>query len=301
MTPRAQFGFALVLVLWALVLLTTIGVSFGFAVRVETGSGTALADQVQAEAIATAGVRRAILGLIAEDNELRWKSDGRTYKIVWPDADLHVTIRAESGKIDLNAASPQLLIGLFENLFSEADAEALTGAVVDWRDRDDRLSENGAEVEEYEAAGRSGPANARFTSVAELSQVMGFNGAMTEIATPYLTVYSKQPRVNVLSAGVGVLAAIPDISYEMAEQFVIQREADLAAEQTPDVTAFKASRRFVATRQTASVVEIKANAVLSGGASATVEAVINTRAGDQAYETLNWRTPMPPPVVDNNE
>ena len=146
MTPRTESGFALILVLWALVLLTTIGVSFGFAVRVETGSGTVLTDQVKAEAIATAGVRRAILGLIAEDPTERWVTDGRWYDIGWQDADLRVTLRAESGKIDLNAASPQLLAGLFENLFPESDRNALTDAVVDWRDRDDRVSENGAEA-----------------------------------------------------------------------------------------------------------------------------------------------------------
>ena len=134
MTLRTQSGFALVLVLWALVLLTTIGVSFGFAVRVETGSGTALADQVKAEAIATAGVRRAILGLIAEDTSMRWKTDGREYEIAWQDATLRVTLKAESGKIDLNAASPQLLSGLFANLFPDVETQPLTDAVMDWRD-----------------------------------------------------------------------------------------------------------------------------------------------------------------------
>ena len=237
MTPRTESGFALILVLWALVLLTTIGVSFGFAVRVETGSGTVLTDQVKAEAIATAGVRRAILGLIAEDPTERWVTDGRWYDIGWQDADLRVTLRAESGKIDLNAASPQLLAGLFENLFPESDRNALTDAVVDWRDRDDRVSENGAEADEYAAAGRTGPANARFGSVAELSQVLGFDGAMVEKARPFLTVFSRQPRVNLFAAKAEVLAALPDVTREMADQFVAQREADLAAGQTPDVRA----------------------------------------------------------------
>ena len=120
---------------------------------------------------------------------------------------------------------------------------------------------------------------------------------MVEKARPFLTVFSRQPRVNLFAAKAEVLAALPDVTREMADQFVAQREADLAAGQTPDVRALGASRRFVDIRPTASVVEIRANATLAGGASATVEAVVNTRVSDQAYETLDWQTPMPPPVV----
>lgn len=292
---RTERGFALVLVLWAMILLTVIGVSFGFAVRVETETGAQLADQVRAEAAATAGIRRAILGLLTNDVDLRWQSDGREYEIPWPDATLRVTIRAENGKIDLNYAAAPLLAGLFEDQLPEADAAALADAVVDWRDRDERRSDNGAEAEEYRAAGRWGPANLPFASVAELSQVLGFDGATVERLTPYLTVFARRPRINPIAADVTVLAAIPEISRDLAEQFVAQRATGMSDDQTPDLTLLAPGTSYIDTRLAATAAAIRAEARLPGDAAAAVEAVINLRSRGQAYEILDWRLPLPTP------
>jgi general secretion pathway protein K len=290
---RTDRGFALVLVLWAMILLTVIGISFGFAVRIETGAGTLLADQVRAEAAATAGIRRAVLGLLATERELRWHTDGRQYEIPWPDATLRVSMRAENGKIDLNYAPRQLLAGLFENLLPGADADALADAVIDWRDRDDRRSAQGAEDFEYRAAGRWGPANSRFTSVAELSQVLGFDAAMVSTLTPHLTVFARRPRIDPVAANATVLAAIPGISPTLAEQFVVERDAALAADTEPDLRLLAPGSRYLDTRGTGSVASIRSEARLEGGASAVIEAVINLRARGQAYEVLDWRQPLP--------
>jgi general secretion pathway protein K len=294
---RAERGFALVLVLWALILLTTIGMAFGFAVRIESASGVALSEQVQAEAIATAGVRRAILGLLVEDNDARWKTDGRVYDIPWPDATLRATMRAENSKIDINHARQPLLEGLFAALLPESDPEVLAAAVLDWRDRDDRMTREGAERDEYAAVGRRGPANARFASVEELAQVLGFDGTMLEQLRPYITVYGQSHKVNALTADVAVLAAIPDISGETAGQFVAERDAAIAAGEAPDLDLLRAGNRYLDRRLRPLVVNIRANARLHGGAAAAIDAVVLLRSRSKPYEILDWRQPLPDPAA----
>ena len=300
---RAESGFALVLVLWALILLTTIGMAFGFAVRTESASGLALSESVKAEAIATAGVRRAILGLLLKDREARWRTDGRTYVIPWADAALHASIRAENGKIDINYAQQPLLEGLFELLLPDTEPQVLAAAVLDWRDRDDTPRTEGAEQEDYEAVGRRGPTNAPFASIEELAQVLGFDSHMLEQLRPYVTVYGRNARVNAVSAGVRVIAAIPGISTEIAEQFVNDRDAKIAEgegkdeDETPDFSLLSAGDRYLDKRTNASLVNIRASARLAGGASAIVEAVVLLGNRGKPYEILDWVLPPSEPPV----
>ena len=245
--PCHSRGYALVLVLWVLVLLTTIGIGFSYAVKVESHTGSALADRVRTEAIADAGIRRALLGLQAKAKGDRWKSDGRIYEIPWPDATLRITMRAENGKIDLNAAPRELLAGLFSSQLSDVDGEALADAVIDWRDRDDRRSPNGAEAGDYRAAGRGyEPANSRFNSVAELSQVMGFDGESMQKVKPISP--CTRERINALSADEAVLAAIPNVGPDLAAQFVAGREQALDLGDKVDTGLLAGASRYLENR-----------------------------------------------------
>ncbi len=63
--PRRQRGLALVTVLWVLVLLALIAASFTHTTRTEINLTRNLIEAARAEALADAGVNRAILGLLA--------------------------------------------------------------------------------------------------------------------------------------------------------------------------------------------------------------------------------------------
>ncbi|MEJ2577095.1 MAG: type II secretion system protein GspK [Gammaproteobacteria bacterium] len=291
---RADRGFALVLVLWALILLTGIGLAFGFAVRVETGSGSILLDQVRAEAAAAAGVRRAVYGLLADDERLRWQADGRAYQMPWADANLRISMLTETGKIDLNYAPAPLLEGLFANLFPDVDAAALSAAVVDWRDRDDRPGEGGAERDAYAALGRPGPANQRLASVDELAQVIGFDAAMVDRLRPHVTVYAMRPRIDALTADLEVLAAVPGLTRAAAAQFVANRPQQADGDARPDLRALAAGARYLESRRRVNVVRIRAEATQPDGFTATVEAVVRISGrGGGNHEILDWRVPLP--------
>lgn len=210
-TPReGHSGIAIVVVLWALVLLSVLVASFTFTTRTEVNVARNLVDNAQAEALADAGVYRAIFGLIGPSDAEKLRADGTLYAFRLGDGEVRFAITDEGGKIDLNTASPQLL----QRLFIAAGADpgrvaALADAVVDFRDADDLRRLDGAEDPEYAMAGLSHDAkDAPFNTVDELRQVLGMDPALVTNVLPALTVFSRLKSPRVESAPPLVRAAI---------------------------------------------------------------------------------------------
>lgn len=295
MTRRTR-GFALILTIWAMLLLSGLAASLAFAVRVETQAAIAVVDQLRGEAIVEAGIRRAILALAAATPTARWLTDGRRYPIRWPGAKLSVRLRSESGKIDLNFAPAELLGGLFRTVLDDdIDSEALASAVIDWRDRDQHSSVRGAEAPAYVSAGRDYvPADGPLMSVAELGQVLGFTSNMVERLRPYVSVHSRRPRVDALAADAVVLGAIPGIDADTARRFVEQRDNSMNQGDKIDFSILDGGRRYLEFRPTASVLEITSTAQLDSGASAQRVAVVRVRPGSGRYQILLQQSPATP-------
>lgn len=242
-------GFALILVIWSLVLLASLATGFAYAVRHQARVAADVADVARAEAAATAALHTMVLTLGMSDREARRQSDIGIHRVAWPQADITVQVKSESGRIDVNRAPRELLAGLFALLLPDANPEALADALIDWRDRDDRPGPAGAEQAAYAEAGYVyGPANTAFYSVNELSQVIGFDSRIVETVRPYLTVYSRQPRLNAASADLIALQAIPGIDQAAAQAFIAQRDNALANGDEVDYTPLRDARRYVNTR-----------------------------------------------------
>jgi general secretion pathway protein K len=272
---RRKQGFALILVIWSLVLLSSLAGGFAYAVRHEARVAADMESIARAEAIATAVLHTAVLALSNTDPEQRWQADSQTHLIPWPGASSKVRVRSESGRIDLNRAPRELLAGLFSELFADADPNALADAVIDWRDSDDRPEPAGAELNTYIQAGyRYGPPNDPFDSVNELSQVIRFDSEMLARAGDYLTVYSRQPRINAASADLVALAAVPGIDRDKAQEFIAHRERVLAEGGTLDYTALATGRRFLDTRPGGKYLSLDIEVVLDEGLRRREHAVI---------------------------
>lgn len=223
-------GMALMLVIWALVLMSSLATGFALGVRHEIRVAGDLASMAHAEAAAVAALHKAVLEIASPDRERPWQADSSWHRFQWDQASVAVQVQAENGRIDLNRAPHDLLMGLFEQILPDADHQALLDAVLDWRDPDDRSRPEGAEEREYSRAGYPyGPPNRPFRSLNELSQVLGFDRSQVAALLPYLTIYSRSNRIHAASADLAVLAAIPGIEREDAESFVLQR--DLAQEE----------------------------------------------------------------------
>ena len=204
-------GAALLLVMWLVLLLSGLVASYAMSARIESMQGNGAARGVVAGEAARAGVEYAVSRLMEQDPARRWAADGRGYQLPFGGAKVMVEIRDETAKIDLNAAAPALLSGLFVELGEPRErAERLAGAIVDWRDPDN-LSQpvGGAEDPAYASAGLAwGAKDAPFDSVAELEQVLGMRPALFAAAAPHLTVYSGNGTPDANIADGVVLAAM---------------------------------------------------------------------------------------------
>jgi len=222
---QREKGIALVLVLWVTLLMSVIAGSFALSARTEAVQSKILFNEAQARFMAEAGLNRAVFELRNPDPATRWIADGRVYEMELDGVQIEIKMIDESGKIDLNQANEELLIGLFASVGVGLDeAIGLADKVMDWIDADEEVRLSGAEDGDYFAADyRHGAKDAPFDTVPELIQVMGIGYELYRKIEPALTVYSGRKNVNLAFAPREVLLAIDGITAEMADDFIVQR------------------------------------------------------------------------------
>ncbi|WP_223787070.1 general secretion pathway protein GspK [Marinicella meishanensis] len=222
---KRQQGIALVLVLWVTLLMSVIAGSFALSARTESLQSRILFNEAQARFLAEAGLNRAVYELRNPDPETRWIADGRVHRFQLDGASIEIKITDESGKIDLNQAGEELLVGLFASVGIEYDeAIGLVDKIMDWKDADEEIRLAGAEDADYFAAGYPhGAKDAPFDTVPELIQVMGIDYEVYQKIQPALTVYSGRKNINLAFAPKEVLMSIDGITGEMADAFIAER------------------------------------------------------------------------------
>ena len=320
---RREQGVALVAVLWVVTLLAAIAASFVGTTRSESDLAFNQVENAKAEALADAGVQRAILAIFqeleADDEGLDEAGeeaaddtgspdeagteaalptggptlafDGRPYNWAFAGGVVRLSIQDEGGKIDLNGAPEELLQGLFESAGTDpAVAQALAAAVADFRDSDEERSPVGAEDLDYAAAGLSREAkDAPFTSVAELQQVLGMTRPLFDAVEPALTVYTQSRGIDPETAPPEALRALPQIGPAEVEAVLGARAAG-----EEDLEAYIASAEPFLTPISSAVYMIRAEARTAGGAVFVREAVVSLSAGgDLPYSLLAWRRGRP--------
>ena len=194
-------GFALLIVLWAVVLLTLLATQLTAAGRTELQLAANLRSAAAAETAADGAVYEAVYHLL--DPADTWAADGADRALRVPGARAVLRIEDEAGKINPNTAPPELLRALLRRLGADRRvSEGIAAAIVDWRFPNKQGQPGGAKEPQYRAAGRDyGPAGAPFRSVAELGAVLG--------VTPDLLA-KLEPNISVLTdADPDLLAAPP--------------------------------------------------------------------------------------------
>jgi len=226
--PTEQAGVALVGVLWLLALLTLIGLNLSTSSRIELQLTANLKAAAAAAHAADAGVNWAQWSLM-QANTAGWLADGSTRSLELDGLQITVALFDEQGKIDLNEAGGELLRGLFLAVeLSDEEALALSEAILDWRDEDDERRPQGAEVDEYLAAGLKPPANRAFERLGDLRRVLGMSPALYARVAPALTLLSNKAEVNPLMAPPLVLQALPGLGVESIEQYIEVRRRNYA-------------------------------------------------------------------------
>ena len=118
-----ELGFALVLVLWVLSLLTIMAGSFALTMRRESTVVAGIKDNAAAAAAAEAGIAYAEMMLLNPDQIKRWRADGNIYQVDFGSTKVRLRLLSEAGKIDINKANLALLQALMAQAPLEEDEQ----------------------------------------------------------------------------------------------------------------------------------------------------------------------------------
>ena len=214
--PISSRGIALISVLWVLILLSVLAAGLMRSSRTQVDLARNAADSAQAEALTEAGLSLAVLNLLQANPSDRWQVNGAVYGWRFGGGEMRISVQDEAGKVDLNAAAPELLAAFFEAAGAEPrEAEALSEALADYRDIDQDPRALGAEDPDYQAAGydheaKDGP----LTVIEELRLVYGMPSELYDRLAPAVTVYSRQPQPHPELSGPLARAALDGAVYQ---------------------------------------------------------------------------------------
>jgi general secretion pathway protein K len=231
-----QSGIALVIVLWAVLLLTVLAGSQVLQARTYYQFAVVEVRSAKARALAEAGVQLGLHQLISGAEQ---PAPG-PFRLA--EGEIRLRIENERGKLDLNSGDGAVLQGLLTRYVEESAAESLLASIQDFKDTDDEVRESGAEAAEYRAAGLDyTPKNARFEAVVELQAVLGMTPGVYAAIAPFLTVHTRQRNVQPDLAS-GVLREL--LAGESAEQpAAVPPEEDGDPLELPDQSGFGALGR----------------------------------------------------------
>jgi len=208
--PEGERGFVLIIVIAVLGLLALAAAGFAQVTRSQVKAAASNVGSSAARGLADAGVQLAVLDLVLGRQDPSYQrrfavgekpfacdaGDGRR---------LAISITDEAGKVDLNTAADPLLQAL---LVGVGAGKSVADAIVDFRDDDNIKRPQGAERDEYSAAGRPGPKNAPFSAVEEIEQVLGVDAELAARLRPHITVYTGQPGIDTTSASRELLSIL---------------------------------------------------------------------------------------------
>ena len=278
--PRRQRGVALLLVLWACTLLAILLGGYAVLARTAALQTRYQFAQTRAHYAAEAGLMRAIYGLQDPAATRRWVGDGRTYPFDFDGARVQVSMIDEGGKVDLNAATPQVLQGLFRAAGLDATAAGqLAANVVDWRSFVAVPGQAARARAGYAAAGRDyGPRHGPFASLEELQLVLGMTPELYQKLEPAITIWSGRATPDPNTAPPLALAAIPGLDPQQLQAVQAARQHNAGAGAPPIGGGITHS--------------IRSQAELADGTRAVIRATVRFRPGGmgaQPYAVLRWQ------------
>jgi type II secretory pathway component PulK len=334
--PRArdgERGIALLMVLWVFMVLTVLVAEFSRSMRDDAVAAQNVAEEVQARGVAIAGMNTAIYRTLKmreqhgdddataideEDEEERWLPDGTWHNGQYGAGTYAVRMIDEGGKISLDKPDEALLRRIFQNLGLDQDSqEALTDAILDWRDKDSLRRLHGAEDEYYlkkpvPYRAKNGP----FDSVDELLLVRGVTRELFFGTPPVgglgrdegpppvplkeiFSVFNRTGNINVRYAPAAVLRVLlsggngEDVDADV-EEVIAARSSDPGSA----LTLLRAkvgdplARRLVERKAHTIAIDVRA-AMQTGQVQARVGAVVEFGEDTEGFHIARWFDRLP--------
>lgn len=285
---RDNGGFVLIAVLSVLALLSAMVVVVLGASRDSVDAALLSSLETRRQALLQSGLSLAAyelvqLGLpIDRVNNQQFRFD---------DGTITLGVTTDAGQIDLNASGKDLLAAAYRAAgLTALSPQIFAARVIDWRDADEKETENGAEASAYaEAKLDYRPRNGAFRNIDDLRWVMGVSAADIQALRGFLTIYNPRGRLNTYAASPGLIAALPRIASETVSEVVLARARPGAAasETLDDLLLVQASLVDTAPPVT---FRVRIEAMLKGVPEPRrVEAVITSGvAAGSAFHVLYW-------------
>jgi general secretion pathway protein K len=294
LSRREEDGFVLVAVLWMLAALATLA-SIYSAYAIQTADAAhSLDDRVQAEESVRSAIEMTVYRLLSAPKQARPSQGEFTLKV--GRTGIAVRFRSEAARIDLNAAPPDLLAGIFTATGVESgQAKTYADRVVGWRAKPDS-SAGGNEAKLYSASGSAyPPRQAPFDNGLELALVLGLPAPVVARVLPFVTVFSGRPEIDVACADRTVLAALPGMTPEILSAVLKARTSDQVDQKALLSLLGPAKSRAMtgASKTVRSGIEVK----FDNGRRVRAEVVFRLKEGDgEPYDILSWRDDLDGPT-----
>lgn len=246
---RASSGVALIVVLWAVSLISAAMLGLAAILQGQLGQEIVSLQSARAGLVAESGIQMALNSAVAPA-EIKQASiqlnqrlaDGWKVPVHFELGDL----KGEEGSLNINA----LLLGdkaraqrVLQNLFAGwgvnlSTSTRLIDALIDWVDSDSLTQPQGAEEEDYTKRKRMGPRNGPFESIDELKKVLGWEEMAKEarlgpqgVVNPLkkFTIYGSG-KLSLLTADQDVIEMVLDLQPGAATNFMqVRNGADQQA------------------------------------------------------------------------
>jgi general secretion pathway protein K len=264
---RQNSGFALIIVLWTLVLIAFIVTHLTATGRTEIRIATNIVANAVAQAAADGAIFETIFNQSDPQPDERWPVDGSVREIVIGNSRVTGRLEDEAWWINPNSASPALLEAMMRAAGSDGEsARRLAIAIGEWVGSAPAPRPPNVLLADYRAAGLDyGPPGAPLETLDELGRVLGMTSATFAAIRPHLTLFGP-----------------PQPSPTTTDPFVAIALATVATTE-PAVSANQPPPDVLTTRITAAV---------SGPNSAQVTRSAIVRFGavlPLGYQVLAWR------------
>jgi general secretion pathway protein K len=264
---RQNGGFALIIVLWTLVLIAFIVVQITASGKTEIRIASNLIANAVAQAAADGAIYEGISNLSLPQPDQRWPVDGSKRELLIGQTRVALRLEDEAWWINPNWASPALLEALHRATGIDPEsAHRLAYAISEWVGTTPAPRAPNVSLVDYQAAGLDyGPPGAPLETLDELGRVMGMTPATIAAIRPHLTLFGPaQP--NPATPDPIVAAALVETAQATT--------APSAAQPPPDMLTTR----------------ITATAIDAHDAHVTRSAIVRVGAMlPRCYEILAWR------------
>jgi general secretion pathway protein K len=210
---RRSGGFALLIVLWTLVLIAFIVAHLTANGRTEIRIARNLVANAVAEAAANGAISAAIFNQMDPNTDQRWPLNGEAHQLAIGNTRVVAQLEDEAGRINPSTAPAPLLEAFLRTTGSDPEsARRLAAAIGEWVGSAPAPRPPNSQLADYISAGLDyGPPGEPLESLDELGRVLGMTPAVLAAIRPHLTLFGP-PQPNPSSADPVVATALASIT-----------------------------------------------------------------------------------------